>query len=336
MGVRRNNEWYEANKDVIIAMYNEGSCSLSDIAKKLECGRSGIIYKLKEWNVPKRPRIKYETRYNAIYNVDYHYFDNIDDEHKAYWLGMLLSDGFVNNREISLRLQKCDKEIVEMFKNDLKAEHPIKTNSYGAATLTITSHDMCNTLMEYGFHNKKSYNFNLDKLLRVISNEYENHFVRGLFDGDGSVKYYKYDYQKTPFFHLGYTGLLNVCEYVDSKFEIGTFIDEGNNLTYTLRTHNPKKIIDIYDYLYKDATIYLSRKYNTFQEIIEIEKARDELYMENGVKANVNRDRCRYITYNNETHSLKEWAEIRGINYGTLSNRINSYHWNIGRALEYE
>lgn len=43
-----------------------------------------------------------------------------------------------------------------------------------------------------------------------------------------------------------------------------------------------------------------------------------------------------YLTYNGVTHTMKEWSEIRGINYGTLKGRINNYGWSIGRALEYE
>jgi hypothetical protein len=42
------------------------------------------------------------------------------------------------------------------------------------------------------------------------------------------------------------------------------------------------------------------------------------------------------LTYNGVTHTMKEWSEIRGINYGTLRGRINNYGWSIGRALEYE
>lgn len=332
----RDNKWYEENKDKIISLYNEGSCSLGDMAKQLECGRSGIILKLKEWNVPKRPRIKYDIRHNALYNIDYQYFDNIDCEHKAYWLGFLLADGHVNDRCIMLGLQKKDIDIIQKFKDDLKAEYPIRENKDGNPVLTITCKSMCSTLISYGFHHRKSWDFDISKILEVVPKEYENHFVRGMFDGDGSIRYYKYDYQKVPFYHLGYTGLKNVCEYVGSRFHIDTLVDEGNHFTYTLRTHNPKVIIDVYHYLYNNATIYMQRKYDTFQEIIEIEKYRDEEYMKNGVKANNNRDRCRCITYNNETHSIKEWAEIRGINYRTLATRINSYDWSIGRALEYE
>lgn len=40
-----------------------------------------------------------------------------------------------------------------------------------------------------------------------------------------------------------------------------------------------------------------------------------------------------YITYNNETHTISEWAEILGINYGTFNSRIQR-GWSIERVIE--
>ena len=48
-----------------------------------------------------------------------------------------------------------------------------------------------------------------------------------------------------------------------------------------------------------------------------------------------NKSTNHYLTYNNETHTMMEWSEIRKINYYTLRSRIRS-GWNIGRALNYE
>ena len=41
-----------------------------------------------------------------------------------------------------------------------------------------------------------------------------------------------------------------------------------------------------------------------------------------------------YITYNDETLTLQEWAEKVGISEKTLISRINRYHWSIEKALE--
>ena len=40
-----------------------------------------------------------------------------------------------------------------------------------------------------------------------------------------------------------------------------------------------------------------------------------------------------FITYNGETHTLKEWSDILGINYKTLKSRIDLYRWSVEEAF---
>lgn len=262
----RTNKWYDDNKEIILNLYYSG-CKINDICNKLECNKSMIYRKLNEWDIKRRNRIKNKERYNAIYNVDAHYFDNIDCEHKAYWLGFMVSDGFVNKKEISFCLKKDDIEVIESFRNDLKSNHPIKFNKDGNPFITIVCKSLCDSLYSYGLHNRKSWNFDIDNIVSKIPEEYEHHFIRGLFDGDGSIKYYNYPYLNKPQYHFGYTGLENVCLYIKNKLNIKRELIHERNTTYTIVSRNPDNINDIYNYLYKDATIYLSRKYNTFTKI---------------------------------------------------------------------
>lgn len=46
-----------------------------------------------------------------------------------------------------------------------------------------------------------------------------------------------------------------------------------------------------------------------------------------------NRTNTLFYTYNNETHSLADWARIINIDYQTLYTRIHKKHWDIERAL---
>lgn len=262
----RTNKWYDDNKEIILNLYYSGE-KISDICNKLECNKSMIYRKFKEWNIKRREKIKSSERCNAIYNVDSHYFDSIDCEHKAYWLGFMVSDGFVNKKEISFCLKKDDMEAIENFKDDLKSNHPIKFNKDGNPFITIVCKNLCDSLYSYGLHNRKSWDFNICNIVDKIPKEYEHHFIRGLFDGDGSIKYYDYSYLKKPQFHFGYTGLKNVCEYIKTKLDIQRDLVHEGNVTYTLVTRSPKNINNIYNYLYKDATIYLSRKHETFLKI---------------------------------------------------------------------
>ena len=48
-----------------------------------------------------------------------------------------------------------------------------------------------------------------------------------------------------------------------------------------------------------------------------------------------NRRMCINLTYNGETHTLKEWSKIRNINYQTLYQRYR-LGWDIERMLEYK
>ena len=52
------------------------------------------------------------------------------------------------------------------------------------------------------------------------------------------------------------------------------------------------------------------------------------------MKPNSYRKNSKYITYNGETHNIKEWADILGMNVSTLSRRINISHWDIEKAFE--
>lgn len=46
-----------------------------------------------------------------------------------------------------------------------------------------------------------------------------------------------------------------------------------------------------------------------------------------------NRRNNHYITYNDETHTLKEWSKILKINYATLKTRIRKKYWNIEKIF---
>ena len=258
----KNNAWYEENKSNILDMYYANKPIL-DICSELQ-----LIYKkLKEWNVTKRKRLASPERCNALHKINAHYFDVIDSEHKAYWLGFMVSDGFVNEKEISFCLKKTDRKIIEEFKKDLDSDHPIGTNANGNPVLVIVCKQLCRALIDKGLHNRKSWSIDIHRIRSYVPSEYEHHFIRGLFDGDGSIRYYHYSYLKKPQYHLGFTGCENVCLYVREKFKLQRRLVREGNKTYTMISRNPIDICRIFEYLYRDATIYMSRKYNTFKEI---------------------------------------------------------------------
>lgn len=264
--MKRKSAWYDENKDMIMKKYNNNE-RIEDIAIELQCSRYMLYQKFNEWDIDRRKRIKTKIRSNALYKVNYDYFKNIDDEHKAYWYGFLLSDGYVNEKELSLCVKNTDIDIIKNFSSDLDTDVPIKYNKDNNPFITIVCKELSKSLLDKGFHNRKSWNLDFDYIKSYVPHMLLNHFIRGMFDGDGCLKYYSYSYLKKPQIHFGYTGVKNVCEFIKEYFDIKRNLVFEGNTTHTIVTRDPNKIIEICTYLYNNSTIYLKRKHDVFNKI---------------------------------------------------------------------
>lgn len=231
---------------------------------------STILKKLHLFNIPVR-QIGSGDRPNALYTVDSTFFDNIDTPEKAYVLGYVTSDGHISKKDhIMFLIDKRDIDILHKVRSSMVSSHPIryKTNSIGEyAILNIGSSIMCNRLREMGLNNRKTYGFDFERLISYVPVQFERDMIRGMFDGDGSICIYKYNYFNKHSYHLGYTGIKPVCDYIQERFGLNTkMINEGNNI-YTVVSACRADIVRIGHYMYDDATIYMDRKKNTFDEV---------------------------------------------------------------------
>lgn len=103
----------------------------------------------------------------------------------------------------------------------------------------------------------------------------QRHFIRGYFDGDGSI----YSKEPTKTGHIDYgwqiTSTQSFCENVydimrretDCQFYLAKC---SNNITYTLSSGGNLQVQKIMNWLYRDATIYLPRKYEKYLTLLEI------------------------------------------------------------------
>lgn len=244
--------------------------------------RNGPLNILKKHNV--LIRMDNEThayRYRFIEN----YFEKIDTTDKAYFLGLMYSDGSVSyDRNIcSISLQEPDKYILELFKNYLKYEKELEIYRYDSVgqqttfRLNIHTKTFKSCLISQGCLPRKSY---LQNTLPVLDEELMSHFIRGYFDGNGCVTYgfnSKYPNKLSPI--IGFTG--------DRKFmeEIVSYLNKNLGLSivkYQRRfkdreqdsgsiTWGGKNVCKIFsDYIYKDKNeLFLSRKYNKLDGLLK-------------------------------------------------------------------
>lgn len=226
------------------------------------------------------------------YNLDENYFENIDNEHKAYWLSFLYADGSISKTAPKCsgynRLQIClsykDKCILESLKNDLQFTGPIheKTydNSYNkngvrCCYMHVNSRKLCIDLENIGFKINRYH-------IPILREDLIRHFIRGYFDGDGCItvgeyqskvgnNYYKRKSQEFSIttqesIILDFKKILeNECN-VSKNVSIKTY--KRTSKAVSLRYGGKQDVISIYHYMYDNSTIYLQRKYNNFQQVL--------------------------------------------------------------------
>ena len=91
------------------------------------------------------------------YEINYKFFDVIDSEEKAYFLGLLFADGHNNVKDgvVLIDLQENDKEILEKFTNILQPSKPLRQydNKYSKAgrfRMAIANRYISTRLLELG------------------------------------------------------------------------------------------------------------------------------------------------------------------------------------------
>jgi hypothetical protein len=122
--------------------------------------------------------------------VNERYFKQVDTPRKAYWLGLLFADGWiVTHKDVSigfaLALHERDLDLLEAFAFDLGCPSLVRRTRLGSPLhqVKVTSAEACADLACHGVVPRKSSVIELPDLPGHLM----PHFVRGYFDGDGSV-----------------------------------------------------------------------------------------------------------------------------------------------------
>lgn len=229
----------------IIELYNAGK-SERQVAKQLNITRSKVNYTLTKNLVSKRP-----SNVTMKPNFNEEFFKVIDTEEKAYWLGFLAADGYVNTKENYMRLELGSKDLEHIKKLCVSINYPeerikerAERNSY---YLHVSS-------IEFTKHIK---NIKDPSILYNIEDHLKPHFVRGFFDGDGSVWYRGKNAIPTAI----------ICTLEMSQVLKDVVPINFNKLThvkscdmYRLRTEGIKTSLSFLSYLYDNSTIFLTRK----------------------------------------------------------------------------
>lgn len=245
----------------IFERYNNGENS-ELIAKNLNINPSTVCRIIKRLGGNIRSPKENKRKYNIIHN----YFENIDCEYKAYFLGFLMADGNVHCKYNSAKLSvhEQDIDILEKLRSALFPNEKPKIcsdrNIY--KILNITSSQIKNDLISYGCVPNKTFKLKLPSLGNL-----QRHFLRGFYDGDGCINISN---NRVRSILTGYTGMLKEIQKFLHTLNIDSIISEVKPNVSSLVVSKNKDTYMMLNFLYKDSTIFLNRKYNKYKDCIQI------------------------------------------------------------------
>jgi hypothetical protein len=122
------------------------------------------------------------------YSLDVNYFEDIDNSNKAYVLGLLFADGCMRKSRKQIQLRLTDLDLLESIKKEINfggdlSKKTHKKHYKDTQTLTVCNIKMYDDLIKLGCLPAKSY----DNKFPNIDSKYMPSFVRGFFDGNGSI-----------------------------------------------------------------------------------------------------------------------------------------------------
>ena len=273
----------EDKKKDICYKYLKENWTIKLLTEKYALSRFVIKKILQENQIP----IKRHTKRNRLFMKE-DYFEKIDTEAKAYFLGLLFTDGnvFIGKKEINqiaLELTVRDVEILEKLKTELNTNNKItyrkNPNRSETVSLKFFSKKMVEDLSKYGIipqKTKKTKHLPLD----LIPDEFKRDFVRGLIDGDGSVFYHGENKKYLGVTFCSYSRniceeLKNICDsFIGVETNHKVFTEKNKNIsrvTYT-KQDVAKQLVTV---LYKGSNYYLTRKYNLAKIVFESKDEED-------------------------------------------------------------
>ena len=260
----------DIDKNLVTERYNELK-NLKKVAKSFGVSLRPIKRILKENNF---------VLTNRRYEVNHDYFESIDTEEKAYWLGFLFADGCVRRTksgcQLVLKLSLKDEEHLKLFKVHINSEH--KINYYQSKTVSkkgtpstsdncvirINSNKLIEDLINQGCTPRKTFTIHKPN----IDEKFYKHFIRGYYDGDGNFFYSEKTKMSVVTIVCASEKFREFLIEVISKIpNIGKIHEDKKK--YTIKIVNIVGIVNFLDYVYEKSKIQLDRKKEYYERYKE-------------------------------------------------------------------
>ena len=224
-----------------------------ELAKELNVS----VDTIRSWS--KKLNVWFEEQNGGIRrnNFNVNFFEEINTEAKAYFLGFIAADGWVSKgKELSIKLHNQDEEILEKFCELIESQkEKIRVKDVKHRLLLLCSKKIVEDLSKYGIVQNKTKILCFPKQLKQ---ELIIHYIRGLFDGDG---------------HIG----VNQCVFVTGSNRFAEELEEVLKVNFkVIPSIRKEENTHVFTFnrrdhtfirsLYENSTIFLKRKKESFDK----------------------------------------------------------------------
>lgn len=257
--------------DLAIKLYEQYH-NVSKVAKELNINVTTVIKRFKILGI--------QMDSHSHLKFDEHVFDKIDSEEKAYWLGFIYADGYIRTQKNTNKCARYDFELA-LSKHDIdhlyKFDKFMKSNKsnvkigiskvngkeFERCRWSVGNKNLWTQLNNKGVTPKKSLTLKFPTESQV-SKEFQLAFIRGYFDGDGSISTKETSKSALSVQLIGTRDFLEkVLEILNINANIH-LVNSSSQKIYNI-SFAIQKGTDFLNQIYSKATIYLDRKYNLYK-----------------------------------------------------------------------
>lgn len=265
------------SKEILFRLYHIERRSLGDIAKLYGVSRVAIMNYCNIFNIPLRT--KSQARIEAqkqgklpqqFFAINENFFNNWSCQ-MAYVLGLIITDGCISKTG-TVALSMNDKDLLEKVKKAMGSQHKITLSRHQKSLYCFhfTREGLAKKLNELGVIPRKSLTVKLPE----VPQKYLPDFIRGVFDGDGSI-YYDTRSPEFPIRTKFVSSSPSFIYALEQKLqELGLpprkiYEQKTKNTISYMFKYGHKDSLRLFQVIYDDmsnTTIYMPRKYNKFIE----------------------------------------------------------------------
>lgn len=201
-------------------------------------------------------------------------FDEYSEE-ACYWAGFLAADGNVDcKKRVRLMLKYDDIIHLEKFKACLGSTHSVSSNTdkYNRCSFEFTSPHICEILeLNYNIIPNKT---DCLKFPKHIPDKYLRHYIRGYFDGDGSLcESFSNRNSVTASIYATFASgskefSMSLFEYLSKILSLGGHLQEFTDSIKWQLKYNTNDAKVLTKYMYDNSNVYLDRKYTLYLRLI--------------------------------------------------------------------